>query len=86
MDFSGHLHRCAALASYILTFAHEFDLVLLIVETLNMDLSFVIRDARSDLDLDHPFEGAIIERLGDLSAGETVGDFPRVTDELPDGL
>ena len=73
-------------ASDVLTFADEFNLVVLVIEPLNMNLAFVISDARADLDLDHPFEGAVIHRLGYLSARETVRDFSRVTDEFPDAL
>ena len=86
LNLSGHLHRCAAFASDVLTFAHEFDLVFLVIESLNLDLAFVICNARADLDLDHPFERAIIDRLGDLSAGKTVRDLSRVAEESPDAL
>jgi hypothetical protein len=64
----------------------KFDLVFLVIEPLYLDLAFVGCNTRADLDLDRPFERAVIHRLGDLNAGKTVHDFSRVADEFPDEL
>ena len=60
-----------ALASDILTFAHQFDLVFLVIEPLDVDLAFVVCDARADLDLDQSFSFRNPFLLQDLP------DFPR---------
>ena len=58
----------------------------LVIETLNLDLAFVVCHAWADLDLDHTFEGALVDRLCDLGARKTARDFSGVTDQFPDAL
>ena len=51
--------------------SHQFDLVFLVIEPLDVDLAFVVCDARADLDLDQSFSFRNPFLLQDLP------DFPR---------
>src|SRR4029077_638144 len=51
-----------------------------------MHLSLVIGDARTHLHLDQRFEGAIVDRFSDLSAGHALCHFERIAEKLPNSF